>query len=450
MQRSNEFFATAKPHRLFFTVAIPGIISMLSASIYSILEGVFIGNFLGEAAFAAVNIAMPLVFINFSLADLVGVGSSAPISVSLGRKDERAANNIFTCSVIMIFLAAALMGVVLFFSSPTLIRLMGAEGELAASAVRYIRVYALTGPLTTIVFAMDNYLRICGFVKGSMFLNIFMSVLTAVLIFIFLGVLDMDVAGAALATSISMTLCALIAFIPFFCKKTILKFVRPKFSYRMLRQIFACGAPTFFNNISGRVAAIIMNSVLLIMGGQTAVAAYSVLMYAGSIVEPMLYGMCDSINPAVGYNWGAGEVRRVRDISKCSFTACGILSLMATAALFVFANPVAALFVGGDNEALLLMSASALKIFCSAYLFRWFCFAAQSFYGAIEKPLPATVISVSSACVFPIIFIFALYPMGLDGLWLNMTATSFAVAVISLIMLLSFQRKLGKKYDFSK
>ncbi len=448
MQRSNEFFATARPLKLFFIVAIPGMISMLSASIYSIIEGFFIGNYLGEAAFAAINIAMPLVFINFSLADLVGVGSSVPISVALGKKDEEQANNIFSSALIMIFSSAAIMGIILYFSSPSLVALMGADGDLALFAVKYVRVYAVLGPLTTIVFAMDNYLRISGFVKFSMFINIFMSLLTAILIFIFLGIFEWDVSGAALATCISMSLCAMIAYIPFICKKTVLKFVRPHITFPMLRQIVACGSPVFLNNISGRVAAIAMNVVLLAMGGETAVAAYAVLMYAGSIVEPLLYGMSDSTQPAVGYNWGAGNVKRVRDISKCSFAACGIVSAVATVFMFIFARPIADIFVKDGNSALLEMSVIGLKMFCTSYLFRWFGFAAQGFYSAIEKPLPATIISVCSACVFPLIFIFALYPMGLSGLWLNMTATSAALAIIAFIMLIFFQRKLAKKYDF--
>ncbi len=447
MQHSNEFFSTSRPLRLFFTVAIPGMISMLAASIYSLIEGFFIGNILGEAAFAAVNIAMPIVFINFSLADLVGVGSSAPIAIALGKKDERSADNIFTSSLILIFSAAVFMGAILYFASPALVRLMGAEGELAVDAIKYIRVYALMGPFTTIVFAMDNYLRISGFVKYSMFLNIFMSLLTAFLIFLFLCVLKMDIAGAAIATCISMSFCALIAFIPFFLKKTVLSFVRPRISRQMLKQIIACGSPVFLNNISGRVAAIVMNAVLIIMGGQTAVAAYAVLMYAGGIVEPMLYGMSDSVQPAIGYNWGAGKVKRVRDIAKCSFTACGIVSIIATVLVFIFARPVADIFVEDGNTALLEMSAHGLKLFCTAYLFRWFGFAAQGFFSAIEKPLPATVLSVLSACVFPLVFIFALYPLELNGLWLNMTATSLALAVVALVMLTVFQKRLGKKHD---
>ena len=160
----------------------------------------FVGRFLGATAFAAVNLAMPFVIINFSLADLIGVGSAVPISVCLGRKQEEEANNIFTCACLMIVGTGALIGGVLFAIAPLLIRLMGAQGEFAALAVQYLRVYALCSPVTTIVFAMDNYLRICGIIRGSMLLNILMSVLSAVLEFLFLFVFRWGIWGAALAT----------------------------------------------------------------------------------------------------------------------------------------------------------------------------------------------------------------------------------------------------------
>ena len=115
--KTEIMYATMAPWRLFFKVALPGMISMFAMSIYSIIEGIFIGQTLGEGAFAAVNIAMPLVMINFSLADLIGVGASAPISIALGRKDHGEANNIFTCSVILILLASVVMGTVMFFAA---------------------------------------------------------------------------------------------------------------------------------------------------------------------------------------------------------------------------------------------------------------------------------------------------------------------------------------------
>ncbi len=453
MNQSNQFFATAKPLRLFFIVAIPGMISMLAMSIYSIIEGVFIGHILGEAAFAAVNLAMPFVMINFSLADLVGVGSSVPISIALGRKDYKRANNFFTCSLILIFLCGIFMGVLLYFTTPFLVGLMGADGELAELSVRFVRTYALLGPITTVIFAMDNFLRINGFVKGSMILNIFMSCLTAFLIFLYLGVFKMNVDGAALATCTSMSVCALIAFIPFLRKKTILRFVKPKLTGAMLAEIISCGAPVFLNNIAGRVASIIMNSALLRVSGQTAVAAYSVLMYASDIIQPMLYGMSDSVQPAVGYNWGAKALDRVKGITKCSFAACGIVSLIGTAVMFFFPEPIASLFVSADDLPLLEMTVSAMRIFCTAYLFRWVGFAIQGFYSAIEKPLPASILSIMSAMVLPIIFIVILAPLGLDGLWLNLAATSFVVMIMAIVMMRLSQRNMKRdieKHGFSE
>lgn len=443
--RSNSFFETEKPHRLFFKVAIPGMISMLAMSIYSVVEGAFIGKWIGEAAFAAVNIAFPFVMINFSLADMIGVGSSVPISIALGRKDHARANQYFTCSLFLIVLAALFLGSILFFASPVLVTWMGAEGELATYAVRYVRVYALLGPLTTLVFAMDNYLRISGYVRSSMVLNIFMSCLTAALLFVFIGVLDMNVDGSALATCLSMTFCACLAMIPFLRGKAVLKFVHPKLTFDMIRQIVACGSPIFLNNISGRVAAIVMNVVLLKEGGQTAVAAYSVLMYAGEIINPLLYGMSDSVQPAIGYNWGSGAFGRVRDIAKWSFGACAVVSAFGTLGMYLFPEAVASLFVQADDLALMELSVHALKLFSTAFVFRWFGFVVQGFFSAIEKPLLASLLSVASAMVFPIIFIFALSPLGLDGLWLNFTATSFCVSAMALFMLLGAQKRLKRQ-----
>ena len=173
MKRDTEkMYATMHPWRLFFIVALPGMISMFAMSLYSVVEGAFIGQTLGEGAFAAVNIAFPLVFINFSLADLVGVGASVPISIALGKGDQKTANNVFSCSILLIALAAVLMGGIMYFAAEPLCRMMGATDVLLATSMRYLRTFALCGPLTTLFFAMDNYLRISGYVKSSMAINV--------------------------------------------------------------------------------------------------------------------------------------------------------------------------------------------------------------------------------------------------------------------------------------
>lgn len=196
---SPTLFSQTPPVRLFFFAAIPGALSMLASSLYYTLDGVFVGQFIGAMAFAAINLAMPFVIINFSLADLIGVGASVPISIALGRGERKEANNIFTCACLLIHALGVLIGAALFAAAPALIRLMGADGDFAAMAVQYLRVYALLSPLTTCMFAMDNFLRISGFIRGSLALNILMSVLCAGLELLFLGVFGWGVWAAASA-----------------------------------------------------------------------------------------------------------------------------------------------------------------------------------------------------------------------------------------------------------
>ena len=441
---STTLFAKTSPLKLFFIASIPGAISMLASALYQTIDGVFVGRFLGETAFAAINLAMPFVIINFALADLIGVGSSVPISICLGRKQEREASNIFTCAVLMIIGTGILLGGILFAAAPLLIRLMGAEGEFASLAVQYMQVYALCSPVTTIVFAMDNFLRICGIIRGSMFLNILMSVLSAVLEFLFLAVFRWGVWAAALATCSGMFISALFALVPFLREKALLRFCRPRFQISMIRQIVACGSPNFLNNIAGRITSILMNAILVRLGGQTAVSVYGILMYADGFIQPLLYGMCDSLQPAVGYNWGAGKISRVRAIEKCCFTASGIISLLAVFVIACFPRQITNLFMADAGEELMGIAVGALQLFSLTYVTRWFSFATQSYMLAIEKPLPASVISVSTALFFPVLLVALLWPLGLTGIWLNFAGTAVLAAVLSFIILRKLRGELSR------
>lgn len=439
---SHKLFSVTSPLKLFFLASIPGAISMLASALYQTIDGIFVGQYLGATAFAAVNLAMPFVIINFSLADLIGVGSSVPISINLGRKNEHEASNYFTCACIMIFTAGILIGGLLFMAAPMLIRLMGADGDFAGLAVQYIRVYALCSPITTIIFAMDNFLRICGFIRASMALNIFMSILSGLLEFLFLGVLGFGVWGAALATCTGMMICALIALAPFIFKKALLRFVKPEFHLRMIRQIIVCGSPNFLNNIAGRITSIMLNAILVRVGGELAVSVYGVLMYVDGFIQPLLYGMCDSLQPAVGYNYGAGKMSRVRAIEKCCFSASAVVSLLSAVIIYLIPSDISALFMPDAGKSGLELSVFALKLFAFTYLTRWFSFAAQSFMLAIEKSKQAALISVSTALIFPVLLVIILWPMGLTGIWLNFSLTSLLAGIMAAVILIRHKQEL--------
>lgn len=442
MTDNDAFFGKTKTLKLFFIVALPGAIGMLASSLYGLFDGIFVGQLLGQTAFAAVNLAFPFVAINFSLADLIGVGSAVPISIALGRKDEKTANNYFTCACISIVILGCAMGLVMWFAAPALMAMMGAEGELAELAVQYLRVYAACSPLCTIVFAADNYLRICGKIKTSMVLNIAMSAIIIVLEIIFLLSFGMPVWGAALATCIGMIIIAAIAMVPFFFGKRQLKFCKPKFSVKMMTKMVGAGAPNFLSNIAGRLTSIVFNTVLLDMGGEDAVSVYGVILYVNDIVQPLLYGVCDSLQPAIGYNYGSREPERVKKLAIYIFVAGAVISIVAAAIIFALPTQISALFLADPSSSLIEMSGFAMRIFSITFLTRWFGFAAQSYLTAINKSFFASLLSTANALILPMAFLGILWNLGLTGIWLNFPLTAAAVAVAAVIIFIAQRKKL--------
>jgi putative MATE family efflux protein len=429
------------PTKLLAYVAIPGIISMFVSSLYQIIDGALVGKILGSAAFAALNLVMPLVSINFSIADLIGVGSAVPIAIKLGQKDEKSASVIFSSACLMIVFSGAILGAVLFLSAEPLVRFMGANEEIVKMSSQYLKVYAVCSPFVTIMFAVDNYLRICGKVRFSLLLNVLMSVISAVLEIIFLVVFRMGVAGASLSTCIAMIICVILGFLPFIRGKLQLRFVKPEFDRKMMLNIIKNGTPTFLDNIAGRVTSIIMNVFLLRMGGPTAVAAYGVLMYGESLVLPMLYGLCDSLQPAIGYNYGMKNYKRIYAIERRCFGICAVISIIMTSVLFFARGTIVSIFVKADDIELITMSVHALSLFAFTFVTRWIPLATQSYLSAVGKAGHATIIAVSLSLVAPIIVLIAFRGFGLNGLWLNMPMTCLIVSVLSVILLNITYRK---------
>ncbi len=444
-----ELFLKTSVWRLFFIAAVPGAISMLASALYGLFDGIFVGQILGDTAFAAINLAFPFVIINFAISDLIAVGSAVPISIALGRQEEKEANNIFTCALLMIIGAGVFMGTLLYFCSPYLLAFLDASEEAQRLAVQYIRVYALFSPLITGGFALDNYLRISGKTKFGMWLSIVVSISTAVLEFVFLFVLRLDIWGAALASCLSMLAYVIVAFLPFALGRYQLHITKPKFSAKTTKQIIKCGLPIFLSNISGRVTSVAMNKALISMGGDPAVAIYGMQMYLGEVLNPVIYGICDSTQPAIGYNWGANRPDRVKGLAKCIFGASAIVSTVAFIGMWFFPELLISLFTTSTDTAFLGEAVRALRIFAVSKLFFWFAFATQSYMTAVEKPFYATLISVGIAFIFPMTFIFVLYDLELTGLWLNAPLTMGACCLTSLVIMILFARELKKRHRIS-
>jgi Na+-driven multidrug efflux pump len=187
-----------------------------------------------------------------------------------------------------------------------------------------------------------------------------------------------------------------------------------------------------------------MNKALISMGGDSAVSIYGIQMYVGEIIQPIIYGICDSLQPAIGYNWGAKRFDRVKSLVKRVFGTSAAVSVLSFGLMWFIPDVLVGLFAPNPDAAFLTEATTALRIYAFSKLLFWFAFATQSYMTAVEKSLYATLISVGAAFVFPMIFIFALYDLGLTGLWLNAPFTMLACCILAAVLLIIFTREMKK------
>jgi putative MATE family efflux protein len=437
---SRTLYLDTKPGRLFMKTAVPGAVSMLASSMYQIFDSIFVGKFIGTTAFAALGLAFPLIIINFALSDLVGIGSSVPISIMLGQKDDDNANNYFSCACLWVIVTGVFSGTLMYLIAPAYMAMMGAEGELLEVGVRYIRIYALFSLFVPILYSLDNFFRVAGRPNVSMWLNIAMSVGTVIFESVLILGFDMGIDGAAIGACSAMSICVIIGMSMFARGKMQMKFVRPRFSREMMGQIYKNGFPVFLTNVAGRVFSMVVNSLLLRFGGEGAVAVYGLAIVVCSLVEMLLYGVIDSLQPALGYNYGANRIDRVKAIEKYVMMAGLLISLVGGGLIVWIPQILAIPFL--EDISLLPLAVTVLRISCVSYLFKWLSQSIQSLFMALERPLPSMIISVCNVSVFPLLLIPALLPWELTGIWWNFPITSFLTTVLALLLLYGYRRKL--------
>ncbi len=430
-----KVFGTMPIGRLFAKLAIPGIVSMVFMSIGIMVDGIFVGQFMGSKALAAVNLLMPIVFVFVALGDMVAVGSSVKIAVKLGEGDEKGANRIFTASLLTVFsigFAIALAG--LFFGKSLLYTFIE-DAELATLAYDYAKVFVLSIPLVMPYFAIDNYLRICGKINLSMRINIVVAISNIVLDAILIGVLGLGIEYAALATVAGQIIATLSILLLFAARRFTLKYTYPHISISEMLGIVYNGSSEFFSNIAGSLMAIVVNGMLLYLGGGIAVAAYAITLYINSLLVAMLYGIQDAMQPAVSYNYGAKKIHRV---FKLYHWNCGValsLSLLCMSAMLLFPETLVGMFANDADTEIQRVAKTALLLSAPAYLFIWYSMVASAFLTGLDRPKESLIITVFRAVLFPLASLLIMpYFMGLNGIFITAAVSAALTCTVAYLI----------------
>ncbi len=423
---------------------LPSIVMMIFTSIYGVVDGFFVSNFVGKTPFAAVNFIMPFLMVLGAVGFMLGSGGSALIAKTMGEGDKEKANRIFS---LIVYVGAAL-GVVIaalgiIFIEPVAV-LLGAEGDMIENCVLYGRIILLALPALILQFEFQTFFVTAEKPQLGLIFTIAAGVTNMVLDALFMAVFQWGVAGAAAATAISQAVGGILPLFYFASKNSsLLHLGRTKIDGRVLLKTCTNGSSELMSNISMSVVGMLYNAQLMKFGGEDGVAAYGVLMYVNFVFISAFIGYSVGTAPIVGFHFGALNRDELKNLLKRSTVIIGIFALVMFVLAQVLAYPLASVFVGYD-EVLMDMTLQAFKIFSFGFLFAGFAIYGSGFFTALNDGLTSAVISFLRTLVFQIAAVLILPVFfEIDGIWLSSVATEFVAASVSVIFIIAKRKKYG-------
>ncbi len=428
---------------LLFT--LPTICMMIFTSIYTIVDGFFISNYVGKTAFAAVNLIWPALMILASLGFMVGSGGSAIVARLLGEKKQKEANQVFTMMFIFTLILGIITSILGCLATPRVARLLKASEDMFDTCVLYGRI------INAFNFTfMLQYFFQCFFVSASkpklgFIITVSAGIVNMILDALFIAIFNWGVAGAALATGIGQILGGFLPVIYFSRKNdSTLQFAKTKLDFNLILDACFNGSSELMSSISSSFVGILYNFQLMKYSGENGIAAYGVLMYTQMIFQAIYLGYTVGTNPIVSYNYGADNHKGLNNILTKSLKIIGISGICMFSLCFLLSEKIAHIFVGYD-QTLMEITTNAFKLYAFSFIFSGFNIYASGFFTSLGNGKVSAIISFLRSMLFQLIAIYTLpVILGLNGIWWAVTAAEVCAIIISVL----FITKLNKHYHY--
>lgn len=422
----------------------PSIIMLVFSSIYGVVDGYFVSNYAGKTSFAAVNFIMPVLMILGCIGFMFGTGGGALIAKTLGEKDDKKANEIFTMIVAVSVGVGVFLTVLGIALMPLISRLLGADGKMLDDSVLYGRIVTIGLPFYILQYEFQCLFATAGKPKLGLYVTAAAGVTNMVLDYLLVSVFPLGIIGAAAATAFSQFVGGVIPLIYFLRKNSsLLRFTKFKFDGRALFKTCTNGSSEFLSNIAMSVVSMLYNRQLMRYAGEDGVSAYGVLMYIGMIFMAVFVGYSVGVAPIVGYNYGAQNKEQLKNILRKSTVVIFVTAVVMFASSEFLSAPLSRIYVGYDQN-LLEITVDAFKIFSFAFLFSGFAIFGSSFFTALNDGLTSALISffrtlvfqAASVLIFPLIW-------DLDGIWISIVAADVMAVALTLVFVFAKRKKYG-------
>lgn len=438
MIRLSDHFTCGRLLRFTF----PSVIMLIFTSIYGVVDGFFVSNFVGKTPFAAVNFIMPVLMILGCIGFMFGTGGSALISLTLGQGRRKKANEIFSLIVYASVILGILLALLGFVLLEPIARLMGAQGQLLTDSLFYGRIILAALPFYVLQYEFQCLFATAEKPRLGLFVTIGAGLTNMILDALFVAVFSWGLAGAALATALSQLVGGVAPLIYFARQNTsLLRLCRCPFDGSALLKVCSNGASELMSNISMSMVSMLYNVQLMAHAGEDGIAAYGVLMYVSMIFQAIFLGYCVGTAPVVGYHHGARNYDELKGLKRRSLLLIGAFCVIMLALGELSARPLSTLFVGYD-DGLLEMTTHAFAIFSFSFLFSGFAIFGSSFFTALNDGLTSALISFLRTFVFQTasVLLFPLF-LGVDGIWLSIVFAEVMAVAITAAFLQGKRRK---------
>ena len=432
--------------KLLMQYALPAIIAMTAASLYNMVDSIFIGQGVGALAISGLAITFPFMNLSAAFGAAVGVGASTYLSVKLGQKDYKTAETILGNSVTLnIIIGVAFSVVCLLFLDPIL-RFFGASDQTITYARDYMVIILVGNVFSHMYFGMNAVLRAAGKPRHAMFATIFTVVLNTVLDPIFIWPLNLGIQGAAYATILAQMIVLVWQFRIFCDRRELLHLKRGIYQLRgyIVKNIIAIGISPFSMNVCACLVVIFINNQLVSYGGDMAVGAYGIANRIAFIFVMFVMGVNQGMQPIAGYNYGAQQIDRLMSVLRYAIVVATLIMLSGWIVAEFLPYYSVRLFT--KDVTLIGLSASGLRILMAAMPFVGSQMVITNFFQSIGKVKISIFLSLSRQLLYllPLLYVFPLF-LGLNGVWYAMPVSDMLSFVVTVWILVVYIRKFKRE-----
>lgn len=434
----NEHFTYKKLIR--FT--LPSILMMIFTSIYGVVDGFFVSNYVGAEAFASVNLIMPVIIILSAVGFMIGTGGNALVAMTLGQHDEKRANEIFSMLIYILIFLGICLSIAMAVFMPKMARILGATDIMIDDCVIYGRISMVSLTFFMLQTSFQSFMVTAARPHFGLYITIAAGVTNMVLDLVFVGILGFGVAGAAWATVASEIVGGSVPLIYFIIpNKSKLNLVKAGFQFRPLIKVLSNGASEFMTIISSSFVNMLYNLQLMKIAGEKGVASFGVIMYINFIFTGVLFGYAFGSSSIVSYHYGSENYKELRSLFSKSIKIIGIASLISFASAQIFAIPLIKIFFSYSDE-LIHMTTHGFRIYSIAYLMIGFNGYASSLFTALNNGKVSATIAFGRTLVFQVASILILPQIfGLDGIFSSIIVAEFLAIMVSMFFINKYKNE---------